>query len=215
MSIENNPNDIFPPERFGLITGSKCSILFPKRSAEVGQKAYAKQLAQNMFFRFYDDSGSWRTEHGHFAESSAHEFYTDHFDKSAQYQPGFKHLDNFGGSADALTEQAGIDYKCPTSLAAWLDYLYEGISPEQYHQAQMYMFLYDRPKWNICAFLLETQRMADAGITYPVEYSQRMLICEVEREEGWSDKLYANSVNVIKWRDEFYERLKFEFTNQK
>ena len=37
-----NPNDTFDPQRFGLITGSKCEVLIEdKRSKEVGQRTYA------------------------------------------------------------------------------------------------------------------------------------------------------------------------------
>ena len=67
----NNPNDTFDPQRYGLITGSKCSVLFPKRSAEVGQRQYAKELANNMFFRYYDNSGGRHTEHGNNNEYNA------------------------------------------------------------------------------------------------------------------------------------------------
>jgi hypothetical protein len=40
---------MFDTNRFGLITGSRCSVLFPKRSAEKGQRTYAKQLANQMY----------------------------------------------------------------------------------------------------------------------------------------------------------------------
>jgi len=61
----------FDEKRFGLITGSKCSVLHPKRSAEAGQKTYAKELANQMYFRFYDEQGTWQTQHGKDFEAEA------------------------------------------------------------------------------------------------------------------------------------------------
>jgi hypothetical protein len=198
---------MFDNNRFGLITGSKCSVLFPKRSAEKGQRTYAKQLANQMFFKFYDEKGTWQTEHGHLAESSGFEYYQQHFCKDAEYQPNFEMYMEFGGSADCIAQDWGVDFKCPTSLEAWLDYLHEGIDEQQYHQAQMYMFLYDRPEWHICAYLLETNRMSDNGLTYPVDHDKRMIITKVKKEEGWSDLLIERGETVIQMRNEFYTNL--------
>ena len=75
----------------------------------------------------------------------------------------------------------------------------------------MYMFLYDRPKWIICAYLLETDRMSNNGLTYPVDYKKRAILVEIEREEGWSDLLVQRAPSVIQMRDFFYERLKICF----
>ena len=209
--MSHNPNDIFDPTRYGLITGSKCSVLFPKRSSEAGQRTYAKQLANQMFFRFYDDKSTWQTEHGHLAEPSAFEYFQTHYNKDAEYQPEFKRLGDFGGSADCICPEYGVDFKCPTSLEGWLDYLHDGIDPQQYYQAQMYMFLYDRPKWIICAYLLETDRMSNNGLTYPVDYKKRIISVEVKQERGWSDLLVERAPTVIQMRDFFYERLKICF----
>lgn len=205
--MSHNPNDTFSKERFGLITGSVCTPLFPKKSAEVGQKNLAKDLANNMYFRYYDNVSTWQTEHGNLCERSAFEFYQTNFDKTAEYQPIFARLDNWGGQADCICQDSGVDYKCPTTLSGWLDFLHEGISDQQYNQAQMYMFLYNRPIWHIAAFLLETQRMSDNGEQYPVPHDKRMIINSVEVNLEWQNLLVERTPKVIAMRDFYYQKL--------
>ncbi|MEI6190491.1 MAG: hypothetical protein WCP61_08730 [Chitinophagia bacterium] len=208
--MESN-NDKFTDERFGLITGSKVFVLFPKKSAEVGQRTYAKQLANQMFFKYYDEVGSWQTEHGTLSEQSALEYYQTFFDKEAK-KPEFISKGNYGGSADCLTSSFGIDFKCPTTLEGWLNYMHEGISDEQFYQCQMYMMLYGLDRWKICAYLLETNRMSDMGITYPVPYEQRMIIIDVPKDETFSTELDIRSPKIIRMRDDFLEVLKVNFS---
>lgn len=202
---------MFDERRFGLITGSKCVVLFPKRSAEKGQETYAKELANQMYFKYYDEKSTWQTEHGHLAESSAFEYYQQHFCKEAEYRPEFEMFDNYGGSADCIAREWGIDFKCPTSMEKWLDYFYYGVDEQQYHQCQMYMWLYDRPEWHICAYLLETNRMSDNGLTYPIDYDKRMIRNVVKREEGWHEQLMERGEKVIAMRNLFYQKLKTHF----
>jgi hypothetical protein len=203
--------DKFDPKRYGLITGSKCAVLHPKKSAEVGQRTYAKQLANQMYFRFYDEQGSWQTEHGNNFEAEAYVYFHENFDKSAVHKPAFIVQDNFGGSADCLCDDYGVDFKCPTSLEKWLDYLHVGIDTDQYHQAQMYMMLYNREEWKICAFLTETEKMSNNGMTYPVPQNQRMIVVNVERDIEWAHKTYVNAEPVIVARDSFYQNLITQF----
>jgi hypothetical protein len=203
---------MFDNNRFGLITGSRCSVLFPKRSAEKGQETYAKELANQMYFKFYDEKSSWQTDHGHLAESSAFEYYQQKFCKEAEYQPPFEMYDCYGGTADCITPNWGVDFKCPTSMEKWLDYFYLGVDEQQYHQCQMYMWLYDRPEWHICAYLLETEKMSNLGIVYPIDNNYRMIRNVVTREEGWSDLLQERGEKVILMRNLFYQKLKNHFT---
>jgi hypothetical protein len=205
--MSHNPNDTFSKERFGLITGSVCTPLFPKNSAEVGQKNLAKDLANNMYFRYYDNTSTWQTEHGNNSESSAFEYYQSSFDRSAVYTPKFQRLENWGGQADCICDNAGVDFKCPTTLSGWLDYLHEGISDQQINQSQMYMFLYKKPIWNIAAFLLETNRMSENGEVYPVPYDKRMIINSVEVSEEWQSLLIERTPKVVAMRDFFYSKL--------
>ena len=199
--------DKFSPDRFGLITGSACSVLFPKRSSEKGQDTYAKKLAMQHVFKFYDEQSTWQTEHGNMCEHEAFEYYQKYFDKSIE-KGYFKSIGNCAGTCDAISENYGIDFKCPTTLQNWLDYLVTDISTEQYYQAQMYMYIFDKPKWKICAYLTETLRMGELGLSYPVEHNKRMIVIEVEKEQGWSDLLVERSANLIELRDKYIKVFK-------
>lgn len=202
--------DKFDEARFGLITGSECSVLFPKRSAEVGQRTYAKKLAMLKYFRFYDERSTWQTEHGNMCEHEAFEYYQQHF--SADIEKGmWKAVGDCGGTCDALTSQSGIDFKCPTSLSAWLGYLTDGIDEQQYNQAQMYMYIFERNTWKICAYLTETLRMGEYGLTYPVPQDKRMILTEVHADDSWVSTLLERAPKIIEMRDEYFEQFKRYF----
>lgn len=201
----------FDERRFGLITGSKCSVLFPKRSAEAGQRSYARQLANQLYFKFYDEIETWQMGHGKDNEPNAYIYYKDNFDKSAVHKPEFALKGDCGGSGDCLGDYAGVDFKCPTTLEKWLEYLHEGVDEQQYHQAQMYMYLYDKPEWRVCAYLTETQKMTEWGITYPVPQDKRMIIRKIEPEPGWVERLESTAPKIIEMRDSFFEQLKSHF----
>lgn len=202
--------DSFPVERFGLITGSKCSVLFPlKGNGKKGQRTYAKTLANEKFFKFYDEVITWRTEHGKMAESWAlmhYEQYIGDIEKGRFVQKG-----ECGGTTDAERSDRGVDFKCPTSLGAWLDYLHNPLSKEQKNQCQMYMHLTGFDVWEIAAFLIETQFMTDNGLTYPVPEEKRMIITKVVKDPTWEMRLEEPLNYVIKERDKFFENLKAEF----
>jgi hypothetical protein len=117
-----------------------------------------------------------------------------------------------GGTTDAETLTYGVDFKCPTSLEKWLDYIHDGISTEQYNQCQLYMKLTGFDTWKICAFLLETTRMSDNGDIYPIPYEKRMVIIDVKADQEWNDKFDSNLPEVIRMRDEYLETLKNKFS---
>ncbi len=201
--------DTFPQERFGLVTGSRCSSLVPQRSAEVGQKTLAKTLAKERVFEFHDERGTWQTEHGKMSEFFAFEHYEKHYDNQIVKGRWIANGD-IGGSTDAETETYGVDFKCPTSLQGWLDYL-EGIDDDQYNQAQLYMILTGKPKWVIAAYLIETQFMTDNGLVYPIEERKRMILNEVVKSDEWAEKFYSNLPKVVELRDmyvQLYQKLK-------
>jgi hypothetical protein len=199
-------------KRYGLITGSKCSVLFPKRSAEVGQRTYAKELANQMFFQYHDNIGTWQTEHGHIFEQEAFEFYKQNIDNTCK-KVDFVSSDFHGGSADAICDTHGVDFKCPTTLDGWLDYLHDGISDQQYWQCQMYMHLYKKNRWVIAAYLAETLKMNEEGKQYPVPRDKRILCFNVFAEPDFAERLNAITPKIIEMRNEFYGKLKEQFRN--
>lgn len=203
--------DQFPMERLGLVTGSKCSVLFPlKGDGKVGQRTYAKTLANEMFFQFYDERGTWQTEHGKMAEHWAFLHYQEHFGQNIQ-QGRFIVKGDCGGSTDAELPDKGIDFKCPTTLNGWLDYLHEPLSKEQKDQCQMYMYLTGLPTWEIAAYLIETQFMTDNGLKYPVEEQDRMIIVPIHKDQTWEMRLDEPLKYVVGLRNEFLDNLTVKF----
>ncbi len=203
--------DIFDPNRLGKITGSRCTPLFPKKSAEVGQHSLAKELASELYWQFYDEStGNRHTEHGKFAERSAFEHFQRHYDKSI-VQGRWRQEGECGGTTDAEANDYGIDFKCPTSMSKWLDYLFTGIDTDQYNQCQMYMWLKKVDLWKISAYLLETNWMAENGLVYPVPHDKRMIIIDVKADLEWREKLDPAVKNVISLRDMYYQKLVAKF----
>lgn len=200
-------------KRYGLVTGSKASIFFPdKGTGEVGQRSYAMLLANEMFWQFHEETGSWQTEHGNLNEGAAEHFYTT---KTGVFgkRPDFilDEVNELGASPDWIGDDYGIDWKCPTSLNKWLEYLHKGIDKDQFHQCQTYMALTGRKKWKICAFLTETDWMITSGNFYPIPDNERMIVIEVDYQEGYKENLIVNSRNVIKWRNEYLSKLQEHF----
>lgn len=204
--------DTFSMERFGLVTGSKCSVLFPLRGdGKVGQRTYAKTLANEMFFRFYDEKGTWQTEHGKMAQYFAFLHYQQYISDEITEGRWIKDGDS-GGSTDAERPDRVIDFKSPTTLNGWLDYLHEPLDKEQKDQCQMYMYLTKKPMAEIAAFLTETQFMTDNGLTYPVPEEKRMIIVPVAKDPTWEERYELIRPSLIKQRDEFLEKLKLKFS---
>jgi hypothetical protein len=73
------------------------------------------------------------------------------------------------------------------------------------------MYLFNKPKWVIAAYLLETDFMNDNGLTYPIRDADRMILVEVDVEIGWVDKLKESAKFVIETRDGYVELLKSKF----
>lgn len=201
-------NDILAPNRRGFVTGSRVSVLFPKKSAEVGQRQYAKQLANERYWGYYDETSTWQTEHGNMNEFHAENHYSQYYGHIGE-RPKFiaDDINQIGGSPDWVGLDHGCDWKCPTTLQGWLDYIYYPIDDSQYYQCQTYMHLTGLKLWKICAYLTETNRMIDNGIMYPVAEQDRMIIIEVPYLEGFGEMLIERSKPIIKMRDEFIEVL--------
>ncbi len=194
----------FPKRRFGLITGSKCSVLFPQRGdGEVGKRTYAKTLAKEKYFQFYDEMSSRDTEHGKMGESFAFIHYQT-IDPTIQ-EGRFIDKGECGGSTDAELANKIIDFKCPVTLQTWLDY-FDGIDRKQEDQLRMYMYLSNKGEAEIAAYLIETQWMTDNGIVYPVPEEKRMIRIKIERDADWEDKLLNTVPEIVEIRDEYIEK---------
>lgn len=207
-------NDKFDSRRFGLITGSACSVLFPdKGDGKKGQTSYAIELANQKYFKFYDEVSTWQTQHGNMNEHEAFTYYQNSYDFDIE-KGEFKMIDDWGGTSDSLAKKYGADFKCPTSLNKWLEYIHTGIDKQQWNQGQMYMFLFDKPLWKVCAYLTETEWMIERELTYPVPQDKRMIIVDIPRDESWEKKLRENSPFVIDERERYYEMLCSQFGKQ-
>lgn len=202
--------DKFPKERFGLVTGSRCSPLVPIRSAEVGQKSLAMQLANEMYWQTYDEMETWQTEHGKYSENDAFNHWNQYKLSIGKIERGRWHKNgNIGGSTDAesIDKTFGVDFKCPTSLNKWLSFLHEDLDKAYYDQAQLYMMLTGFDKWYVAAYLSETIKMCDLQLSYPVPEEKRMIVKEVKKDLDWQVKFTTYLPLVIEWRDRYYLNL--------
>lgn len=204
--------DTFPKERFGLITGSKCSVLFPdKGDGKVGMTTYAKSLANELYWQYYDEVVTWQMEHGNMGEYFAAQHFIEYYNADIVKGEFIEGKENDGGTPDYIFNSYGIDFKCPASMQKWLDYFHVGIDKQQLNQAQMYMYLTGKNLWKVGAYLTETQFMNDNGLKYPVPESKRMIIIDVKRDLAWHDRYKEPNAFVVQKRDEFLKKLKEKF----
>lgn len=193
--------------RYGLVTGSRCSSLVPKKTAEVGMRSLAFELASEIAFKYRDSISTWQTEHGNYAEPFALDHYREFYDQSLQ-NGTFHFTKHEGGSTDAEGLDYIIEIKSPTTFNGWLEFIILDqytIDKKYYDQCQMYMRLTGKRKAYLCAFLLETLRMNDNGDVYPVPNDQRMIRIDVDYSQEWNDKFEINLPKVISDRDIFLE----------
>lgn len=215
MEYSHETQGKFAAERAGLITGSKCSILFPTGTTTgKGMATYAKELAQQKFFQFYDVTRSWQTEHGEINETGGAELYAETFNVTLDRPPfAWDPLHQLGGTGDFVCGfEYGIDIKSPTTLANFVNYHYEDLDKDQIHQGRMYAHLYQVPRWFIVAYLQETERMIEAGDQYPIPYGpKRLIVKEVPMVPGWAELLQERAKPLITQRDQYVEILKRKF----
>ena len=197
--------DKFPQERFGIVTGSRCSPLVPVRSAEAGMKTLAMQLANEMYWQTYDEmQGSWHTEHGKMSEHDAFLHWNTFKLEVGKVGKGKWHKEEFyGGSTDAEGDGFGVDFKCPTSLNKWLSCLHDPLEKAYYDQCQLYMLLTGFDVWYLGHYLSETIRMYDIGILYPVPEEKRMIVNRIDVDHEWRDKFMSNLPKVIEMRNQY------------
>lgn len=202
--------DTFSKERFGLVTGSRCSPLVPKKDAKAGMITLSRKLANEIVFQFYDEVSTWEMEHGKLGEYFARQHYIDHFDNSISEGRWINKV-KYGANTDAESLDYGIDFKCQTTLKGWTDTLVDEVKDTYQNQAQLYMLAAKKDRWVIANYLIETQKMTDYGLVYPVKEKDRMILQEVKASEEWQEKFFSNLPFVISKRDEFIEILKTKF----
>jgi len=196
-------------QRKGLITGSRCAPLVPKRSAEKGIDTLARVLAREMYFDWHESATTEATEHGNVYEQDAFRYYNENIQP---IQPGRWIQKGFcGGSTDAEGDGFGVDFKCPFTLDGWLNKLYDEPDDIYYHQAQMYMYLTEKPIWYIAYYLTETLRMNNNSDTYPVDWSKRMIIHPIHADADWVDRMLSAAPKVIELRDMYLTKLEQKF----
>ena len=207
--------DKFDAERFGTITGSKASILMPKSGKIVdGMDTYARQLAKERYFQFYDEMSTWQMEHGQQSESYALVHWRKYVNPNLE-EGYFKRVGEWSGTCDHICDDYIVDSKCPVTMDKWLEYYYDGISSQQFHQGQMYCYIFDRPRCIFGAYLCETNRMSELGLTYPVPEKNRLIQVEVKRDPNWIKKFTPQAEWVIGERDKYIELLKNKFPEAK
>lgn len=203
--------DKFHPDRLGTITGSKAYILMPEGGKVVqGMDTYARQLAKEHYFQHYDEVSSWQMEHGSQSESYALAHWRKYINPDLE-EGHFTRIGELSGTCDHICDDYIVDSKCPTTMEKWLEYLYDGISKQQYHQGQMYCHLFGRERIIFGAYLCETNRMSDFGLVYPVPESQRLIQVEVVRDPNWADRFLPMAEKVIAMRDAYIQILSERF----
>lgn len=209
--MSNLAIDKFDNRRFGLITGSACSVLFPdKGNGAAGQTTYAKELAMQKYFQYYDEVSDWKMQHGDMNEHEGFTYYQINYDITIE-KGWFMMEGEWGGTSDAEAQQYGADLKCPTTLHKFLEYIHTGIDKQQWNQAQMYMFLSKKPAWKVLVYLTETQWMVERDLKYPVPEDKRMIVIDVAKDETWEARLRAATPFVIEERERYHEILCQQF----
>lgn len=206
--------DKFDPQRLGTITGSKAHILMPKSGKVVeGMVTYARQLAKEKYFQFYDEVSTWQMEHGVQSESYALAHWRKYV--NPDLEEGYFKIDGqISGTCDHICDDYLVDSKCPTTMEKWLEYYYDGINSQQYHQGQLYCHLFDRDRIIFGAYLCETNKMSDFGLTYPVAEKDRLIQVEVVRDKTWIEKFMPQAEFVLNERDRYIEILTSKFPKQ-
>lgn len=124
-----------------------------------GAKTYLRTMAKQIIFGVPRDaffSGNKYTEKGLAMENSAIALLNTV--RGTNYAKNEKRLENdwISGEPDIVAENLGIDIKCSWSLATFPLTAEEGHDKTYEWQARAYMWLFDRPRWEIAYCLVET-----------------------------------------------------------
>lgn len=144
-----------------------------------GAITYARELARQMAGIDSDDFASADIERGNELEQEAIDFFERTFFMEG-VSPEFTvhpEIKFFGGTADRVYNDFGIDIKCPNQKNHH-DNLAEGIQLSNYeHQFQSYMSIYDKPRWALASY---NRNFSD---------NTKMAVEWMERDQEYIDKL--------------------------
>lgn len=119
-----------------------------------GAVTLARELARGIVGIESDDFSSADIDRGNELESDAIDFFERTFmieGVSPEFTP-HPTVEHFGGTADRVFQEFGIDTKCPNQKNHH-DNLSEGMQLSDYeHQFQSYMAIYDKPKWGLVSY---------------------------------------------------------------
>lgn len=165
--------------RLGIPTASRFADIYTSTGKSAsGQDRYLHTLAAEWLMGGKVET--YQNEHmirGNELEPEARAFYE--FESGFEVeQTGFITTDDgmIGGSPDGLTEDGGLEIKCPTPQVH-VEYLLKGKCPAKYYpQVQGLMFLTGKEHWDF--------------VSYHPDMPQQLVV-RVERDEKWIEGFTA------------------------
>lgn len=163
-----------------------------------GAVTYSRELARQMDGVESKDFNSPDIDRGNEQEAEAIDFFERTF-KVEGVSPEFTvhpTIDFFGGTADRVYKDFGIDIKCANQKNHH-DNLSEGMQLKAYkHQFQSYMELYDKPRWALCSY---NRAFND---------NSKIVVAWMERDQKYIDKLLERVKLFYPLVMDEYEKLK-------
>lgn len=144
-----------------------------------GAITYARELARAIVGIGVDEFESEDIDRGNTLESEAIDFFEQTFfieGVSPDFTP-HPDIEFFGGTADRVYSDFGIDIKCPNQKNHH-DNLAEGIQLKDYeHQFQSYMAIYGKDRWGMASY---NPNFTD---------NSKLVLAWMERDQEYIDKL--------------------------
>ncbi len=177
-----------PDERRGRITASQIHKLFTATGSIANNdtaRNYIRSLAMEDFFGLHESADAWQLAHGHYAEPLAVQAYEQLTGRNVDQLQFITIGEYLGATPDGVdSEDVLLDFKAPVSLQNWALQAMKPISSDYWHQLQMGMVATKTEKARLCFYLTETERMTDYDKYYPVPEDNRLIILELEKDEG-------------------------------
>jgi len=134
------------------------------------------------------------TRHGKRWENTAREAYMKHTGLKVEQVGFIKHpTERFVGcSPDGLTDDAGLEIKCPIDAQNHLSVLLDGVPKKHMAQIQGGMWVCGKTRWDFVSYHDDFHK------------DQRLLVIQVARDEQFIDTLFRA---VLAFRDEMLSRM--------